>query len=97
MTVQIGSVYIWTYVYNIMRIFSRSSNSSGTSNGDVHESLRKLSESDLATCSEPEHESNHLKSEDDTDQYVLLSTTSEVKDEVVYYSCKKSTEKSLLS
>ncbi|MED6196653.1 hypothetical protein PIB30_049398 [Stylosanthes scabra] len=51
LSLAMGNVYLWTYVYNIVRVSAK-----GTSNNaanDYNDSPRKYSESDLLSCSEP--------------------------------------------
>ncbi|RYQ86808.1 hypothetical protein Ahy_B10g106431 isoform C [Arachis hypogaea] len=77
--VQMGNVYLWTYVYNIVRVSTRGTSNCNNAANDHNDSPRKYSEPELLSCSEPLLVSNkNVK-----DQYVLLPcTTSEAKHEV---------------
>ncbi|KAJ1394968.1 Membrane transport protein [Sesbania bispinosa] len=80
LSLAMGNIYLWTYVYNIVRASSRGT--SNCSNDSINESCIKSSESDLTNCSEPLLVPKGMISENDADQYVLTCTTSEGKDEV---------------
>ncbi|RYR32255.1 hypothetical protein Ahy_A10g046841 isoform D [Arachis hypogaea] len=74
-----GNVYLWTYVYNIVRVSTRGTSNCNNAANDHNDSPRKYSEPELLSCSEPLLVSNkNVK-----DQYVLLPcTTSEATHEV---------------
>ncbi|XP_061373394.1 protein PIN-LIKES 3-like isoform X1 [Gastrolobium bilobum] len=79
LSLAMGNIYLWTYVYNIVRVSSRStSNCSNAVSESNNESCRKSTESDQTSCSEPLLVSQDLN----VDQYVLPCTTFEGKDEV---------------
>lgn len=66
MDLQIGAIYLWSYVYNIVRVYSRSNkefiSTSKFSN--------KSSTSDLASCMEPLLDSGEISvAEDNADRF----------------------------
>ncbi|KAL1292291.1 hypothetical protein HN51_060768 [Arachis hypogaea] len=79
LSLAMGNVYLWTYVYNIVRVSTRGTSNCNNAANDHNDSPRKYSEPELLSCSEPLLVSNkNVK-----DQYVLLPcTTSEAKHEV---------------
>ncbi|XP_057740671.1 protein PIN-LIKES 3-like [Arachis stenosperma] len=79
LSLAMGNVYLWTYVYNIVRVSTRGTSNCNNAASDHNDSPRKYSEPELLSCSEPLLVSNkNVK-----DQYVLLPcTTSEAKHEV---------------
>ncbi|KAK7274031.1 hypothetical protein RIF29_15101 [Crotalaria pallida] len=83
LSLALGNIYCWTYVYNIVRISSRGAgNITKAVNDSSNESCRKSSESEQRSWSEPLLVSKELINEDDMDQYALPCTISEGKDEV---------------
>ncbi|KAL5558870.1 hypothetical protein UlMin_035081 [Ulmus minor] len=65
LSMAVGAIYLWSYVYNLVQIYSRSSSSSG---------------SDLPTCTEPLLSSlQSAQARNDQDPYKLPSIVSEVK------------------
>ncbi|RYR32253.1 hypothetical protein Ahy_A10g046841 isoform A [Arachis hypogaea] len=79
LSLAMGNVYLWTYVYNIVRVSTRGTSNCNNAANDHNDSPRKYSEPELLSCSEPLLVSNkNVK-----DQYVLLPcTTSEATHEV---------------
>ncbi|MED6192828.1 hypothetical protein PIB30_013718 [Stylosanthes scabra] len=51
LSLAMGNVYLWTYVYNIVRVSAKGTNNNAAN--DYNYSPRKYSESDLLSCSEP--------------------------------------------
>lgn len=72
LSMAIGAIYIWSYVYNIVRISSK------WSTQDSPKSLEEPSESNQVSCTEPLLSSKEYGIvEDNADQYVLPCTISQ--------------------
>lgn len=83
MNLQIGAIYLWSYVYNIVRISSRSTKDSRGNDFSISKSSRESSTSDLGSCTEPLISSKEFGlAGDDTNHYALPRTLSEGKAEV---------------
>ncbi|XP_024928907.3 protein PIN-LIKES 3 isoform X3 [Ziziphus jujuba] len=83
LSMAIGAIYLWSYVYNIVRISSRSSKDTGGKDFSISKSSRESSISDLGNRTEPLLSSKEFGvTEDDIDHYALPRTLSEGKAEV---------------
>lgn len=83
MNVQIGAIYLWSYVYNIVRVSSRSIKDARGKDFSVSKSSRESSTTDLGSCIEPLLSSKELALPgNDTDHYALPRSISEAKAEV---------------
>ncbi|XP_062164055.1 protein PIN-LIKES 3-like isoform X2 [Alnus glutinosa] len=78
LSMAVGAIYLWSYVYNIVRISSRRS----TKESGVND--HSISKSDIGSCTEPLLSSTKhcLISEDPEVQYALPCTRSETESEV---------------
>ncbi|KAF5747262.1 putative Auxin efflux carrier family protein [Tripterygium wilfordii] len=77
LSMAIGAIYIWSYVYNIVRMSStRSIEESTTNDSSNGKSFRGTSTSELESCMEPLLPSEHVN------QYILPCTRSDGKAEV---------------
>ncbi|KAF3446943.1 hypothetical protein FNV43_RR12123 [Rhamnella rubrinervis] len=89
LSMAIGAIYLWSYVYNIVRISSRSGKDSRGKEFCISKSSRESSTSDLGSCTEPLLSSKEFAlpgAGDDADHYALPRTISEGKPEVVAVS-----------
>lgn len=91
MNIQIGAIYLWSYVYNLVRISSRSSKGKDFC---ISKSSRESSTSDLGSCTEPLLSSKEFAlpgagAGDHADHYALPRTISEGKAEVGFYTALK--------
>lgn len=89
MTLQIGAIYLWSYVYNIVRISSRSGTRESEANEfSISKPARESSTSDLGVreplLSSPKE---FLIPENNKDQYALPCTRAVARSEVIssYY------------
>nr|XP_024928905.2 protein PIN-LIKES 3-like isoform X1 [Ziziphus jujuba var. spinosa] len=83
LSMAIGAIYLWSYVYNIVRISSRSSKDTRGKDFSISKSSRESSISDLGNRTEPLLSSKEFGvTEDDIDHYALPRTLSEGKAEV---------------
>lgn len=88
LSMAVGAIYLWSYVYNIVRISSRSNTKeSGENDYSISKSSSESSVSDLGSCTEPLLPSTKhcLVSEDPEVQYALPCTRSETKSEVAVW------------
>ncbi|XP_048332412.2 protein PIN-LIKES 3 isoform X2 [Ziziphus jujuba] len=87
LSMAIGAIYLWSYVYNIVRISSRSSKDTGGKDFSISKSSRESSISDLGNRTEPLLSSKEFGvTEDDIDHYALPRTLSEGKAELVGFA-----------
>ncbi|EXB56256.1 Uncharacterized transporter [Morus notabilis] len=82
LSMAIGAIYLWSYVYNIVRISATSSKNSITKDFPVSKASKESSQSDLEGSREPLLSSTKLaEPEDNSDHYALPLTVSEGKTE----------------
>ncbi|GAV65815.1 Mem_trans domain-containing protein [Cephalotus follicularis] len=84
LSMAIGAIYLWSYVYNLVRVYSSiGAKQSNINDNSIDKSSRETSASDLASFTEPLLPSKEfLISEDRSDRYALPCSRSDGKAEV---------------
>ncbi|XP_007018644.2 PREDICTED: protein PIN-LIKES 3 isoform X2 [Theobroma cacao] len=88
LSMAIGAIYLWSYVFNIVRIYSITSiNESTVNDSSTSKYFREASTSDQGSCTEPLLSSKDLLvSEDNENGYILPCTSSKGKAEARFSS-----------